>query len=277
MRGVVGNKGVLRALLGAAAVVSIGTANAQQQQQEHQQQQQQQSTQPAATPPAQADQSNVRLGTIRVRSPRRPARPVRQTGPVQAVQPAPVPRESAYGPVQGYVANQSATGTKTDTPLREIPQSITVVTADRMKDMGVTTVQEAFRYVPGVMADAYGPDSRVDSLKIRGSEPDTYLDGMRTTNSWFNYQRIDPYALERAEVLRGPASVLYGSTTTAGLVNLVSKRPQALDYHEIGVQYGSFNRKQIQTDHTGKMTPDGHWLLRFIAVGRDCVFVSVFV
>ena len=77
---------------------------------------------------------------------------------MQTAQPASPPRESAYGPVQGYIANQSATGTKTDTPLREVPQSVTVVTADWMQDQGVTTIQQAFRYVPGVMADAYGPD-----------------------------------------------------------------------------------------------------------------------
>ena len=185
--------------------------------------------------------------------------------------------ETATGPVEGYIAKRSATGTKTDTPLKETPQSISVVTADRMKDQGVTTVQEAFRYVPGVMSGAYGPDSRVDSITIRGSNPDMYLDGMRTTNSWFNYQRIDPYALERAEVLRGPASVLYGSTTTAGLVNLVSKRPREQELHEIGVQYGSFNRKQIQTDHTGKLTADGQFLYRFIGVARDSDYQTDYV
>lgn len=186
-------------------------------------------------------------------------------------------RETARGPVQGYVAKRSATGTKTDTPLQETPQSISVVTADQMKDQGVTTVQEAFRYVPGVMSGAYGPDSRVDSLTIRGMNPDIYLDGMRTTNSWFNYQRVDPYALERAEVLRGPSSVLYGSTTTAGLVNLVSKRPQEKELHEVGVQFGSFNRKQVQTDHTGKITADGQWLYRFVGISRDSEYQTDYV
>lgn len=185
--------------------------------------------------------------------------------------------ETAYGPVQGYIARQSGTGTKTDTPLKETPQSITVVTADRMKDQGVTNIQEALRYVPGVMADSYGPDSRVDSLTIRGMQPDIYLDGMRTTNSWWNSQRLDPFALERVEVLRGPASVLYGSTTTAGLVNLVSKRPQATELHEVGVQYGSFNRKQVQTDHTGKLSADGQWLYRLIGIARDSDYQTDYV
>ncbi len=203
---------------------------------------------------------------------------VGQTGPVQldTIQ-VEGTKESAYGPVQGYNAKQSATGTKTDTLLQETPQSISVVTADQMKDQGVTNVQQALRYTPGVMADAYGPDSRVDSFKIRGMEPAVYLDGMRTTNSWWNSQRLDPYMLERTEVLRGPSSVLYGSTTTAGLVNLVSKRPQEKELHEIGVQYGSFNRKQIQTDHTGKLSADGQWLYRLVGIVRGSGYQTDFV
>lgn len=178
--------------------------------------------------------------------------------------------ETATGPVRGYLAGQSGTGTKTDTPLRETPQSITVVTADRVTDQGALTVQESLRYVPGVFADAYGPDSRGDYPRIRGQDPNIYLDGTRVANTWqFNEWRPDPYTLERIEVLRGPASVLYGDTSTAGLLNLVSKRPQAEAFNEIGVQYGSFNRKQVQLDSTGKLTKDGEWLYRFIGVFRD--------
>ncbi|ANW04025.1 TonB-dependent siderophore receptor [Bradyrhizobium icense] len=178
--------------------------------------------------------------------------------------------ETATGPVRGYLAGQSATGTKTDTPLRETPQSITVVTADRVTDQGALTVQESLRYVPGVFADAYGPDSRGDYPRIRGQDPNIYLDGTRMVNTFtFNEWRPEPYTLERIEVLRGPASVLYGDTSTAGLLNLISKRPQAESFNEIGVQYGSFNRKQVQLDSTGKLTKDGEWLYRFIGVLRD--------
>ncbi|MBR1268463.1 TonB-dependent siderophore receptor [Bradyrhizobium sp. AUGA SZCCT0222] len=178
--------------------------------------------------------------------------------------------ETATGPVRGYLANQSGTGTKTDTPLRETPQSITVVTADRVTDQGALTVQESLRYVPGVFADAYGPDSRGDYPRIRGQDPNIYLDGTRVVNTFqFNEWRPDPYTLERIEVLRGPSSVLYGDTSTAGLLNLVSKRPQAEASNEIGVQYGTFNRKQVQLDSTGKLTKDGEWLYRFVGVFRD--------
>lgn len=234
--------------------------------------------------PAEAQSTATELPTVRVEAPSRPT-----TRPRRAVRPQPssttslrapaatneaaatdARSETATGPVRGYLANQSGTGTKTDTPLRETPQSITVVTADRIVDQGALTVQDTLRYVPGVFADAYGLDSRGDYPRIRGQDPNIYLDGTRVVNSWvFNEWRPDPYTLERIEVLRGPSSVLYGDTSTAGLLNLISKRPQAKESHEIGVQYGSFDRKQLQFDSTGKLTKDGEWLYRFVGVLRD--------
>jgi iron complex outermembrane receptor protein len=208
----------------------------------------QQSTEPA--PEQQQTRSTIKLDPITVRGPRKRAAP-QTAAPVEPAQ-APVVQESAYGPVDGYLANQSATATKTDTPLREVPQSVTVVTEDRVKDQGVTTVQEALRYVPGANADAYGPDTRGDYPRVRGSDPNIFIDGMRSIDTYrFNEFRPDPYLYSRIEVLRGPASVLYGDMSTAGLINLVTKLPQAQEFHEIGVQYGSFDRKQIQTDHPG--------------------------
>lgn len=204
----------------------------------------------AAVSPVFAQQSAVQLETISVDA---------------------ATQETATGPVDGYVAKRSATGTKTDTPLKETPASVSVVTADQVKDQGATSVQESLRYTPGVTADPYGPDSRGDFSLIRGVDPTVYLDGTRFVNpgAYYNYPKVDPYTLERIEVLRGPASVLYGGSTIGGLVNMVSKRPQPFDLHEIGVQYGSFNRKQVQTDHTGKLTADGQFLYRFIGIVRD--------
>lgn len=226
-------------------------------------------------------QSPTRLDPITVEAPRSgSSRPQRRDEQQSAgeQQDARAQQETANGPVQGYVATRSATGTKTDTPLKETPQSVTVVTADQIKDQGAKTVQESLRYVPGAFADAYGPDTRGDYPRVRGSDPNIYLDGTQAVNSWqFNEWRPDPYTLSRIEVLRGPSSVLYGAASTAGIINLVSKLPQAESYREIGVQYGSFNRKQIQTDMTGKLTPDGEWLYRLIGVFRDSDFQTDYV
>lgn len=186
-----------------------------------------------------------------------------------AAQPA-TAGETATGPVQGYLATQSGTGTKTDTPLNQTAQSISVVSAERVRDQGVNSIQETLRYVPGVFAEPGGVDSRNDYFKVRGQDPNVYLDGTRVNNrNNFNEWRVDPYMLERIEVFRGPASVLYGDTSTAGLVNLISKRPRADAASEIGVSFDNFGRKQVQMDSTGKVTKDGEWLYRFVGLFRD--------
>ncbi|SFD32057.1 TonB-dependent siderophore receptor [Paracidovorax konjaci] len=179
-------------------------------------------------------------------------------------------KESATGPVVGYRARNAATATKTDTPLSETPQSVTVVTRDQMVDQGATTFQGALLYAAGVRSDAYGLDSRSDSVRVRGSYPDIYLDGLRQSYNWYTSTApVEPYALERLEVLRGPSGMLFGAGTVAGVVNMVSKRPQQEAQREVGVQIGSWNRKQLQADLTGPLTADGQWSYRLVALGRD--------
>ncbi|MEI2415141.1 TonB-dependent siderophore receptor [Orrella sp. JC864] len=179
-------------------------------------------------------------------------------------------QETATGPVQGYAAQRSATATKTDTPLIETPQSVTVVTREQMLDQGAANIQDALGYAAGVRSDAYGLDSRTDSVRVRGSSPDTYLDGLRQAFDYYtSTTRTEPYTLERLEVLRGPAAMLYGQGSTAGIVNMVSKRPQDTFQGEVGIQYGSHDRKQIQADLTGPLTEDGQWLYRIVALKRQ--------
>lgn len=178
--------------------------------------------------------------------------------------------ESALEPVSGYIAHNALTATKTDTPLSETPQSVTVVTSDEIRDQGAQGVQDALNYAAGVRSDAYGLDSRTDSFRIRGSEPTVYMDGLRQNYNWYtSTTRIEPYALERIEVLRGPASMLYGQGSTAGVVNMVSKRPLPEAMREVGISYGSNARRQIQADLTGPLNEEGTWLYRVVAVGRE--------
>lgn len=179
-------------------------------------------------------------------------------------------KETATSPVKGYAAKRSATATKTDTPLAETPQAVSVITRDQIVDQGAANVQDALNYAPGVRPDAYGLDSRTDSVRVRGGYPDEYLDGLRKAFNYYTSNgRTDPYALERIEVLRGPSAMLYGQGTTGGLVNMVSKRPLGDSQGEVGVQFGSFNRKQVQADLTGPLSADGQWLYRLVALKRD--------
>ncbi|URI10225.1 TonB-dependent siderophore receptor [Aquincola tertiaricarbonis] len=179
-------------------------------------------------------------------------------------------RQTATGPVKGYNARRSATATKTDTPLSETAQSVTVITRDQLVDQAATNLQDALNYAAGVRSDAYGLDSRSDGFRIRGGNADEYLDGLRKNFDYYTSNtRTDPYTLERIDVLRGPAAMLFGQGSTGGVVNMVSKRPQDVAQGEVGLQIGSFNRRQVQADLTGPLTADGQWLYRLVAVARD--------
>ncbi|HSI73476.1 MAG TPA: TonB-dependent siderophore receptor, partial [Fimbriimonas sp.] len=197
-------------------------------------------------------------------------------------QPAPAPADptgpgnanssdkSPYGPVKNYLPKNTETGTKTDTPLKEIPQSISVVGAEQIRDMGAQTAQAALHYVPGVVAESYGNDGRTDGSFIRGTDAAEFLDGLKRTFDYYTYNyRIDPYFMERIEVLRGPASVLYGQAPVGGILNFVSKRPQKEQGGEITVEYGTFDFKQVKFDTTGLITSDGKWSYRLTGLARD--------
>ena len=162
--------------------------------------------------------------------------------------------ERGTGPVTGYTAKQSVTATKTDTPILETPQSISVVTKDQATAQGAQTLSQALRYVPGVTLDLYSANTFFDAIKVRGFDAPQYLDGLRLPRdpgTQFAIPRIEPYGLERFEVLKGPSSGLYGQTEPGGLVNMVSKRPIWTPFVEIVGQTGSFDRLQGAFDVGG--------------------------
>jgi iron complex outermembrane receptor protein len=112
--------------------------------------------------------------------------------------------------------------------------------------------------------------TRLDAPQMRGGEPTLYLDGLNdNVQYWTSTVRVEPYLLERIEVLRGPSSMLYGQGTTVGVVNSVSKKPLAEKYNEVGVRVGSYGLKQTQLDSTGPLTEDGKWLYRIVAVLKE--------
>jgi iron complex outermembrane recepter protein len=176
-------------------------------------------------------------------------------------------QENPTAPVSGFVAKRALSATKTDTPLIETPQAISVITRDQMEAQGVQTLRQVTAYTAGAVSNYF--DSRQDTFKARGGDVTQYLDGMVRFIGYWNDTRPDPYTLERVEFLRGPSSVLYGQGSVGGVLNLTSKRPQAEPLREVQVQLGSNARKQIAADMTGKLTEDGQWLYRLVAVGRD--------
>lgn len=191
-----------------------------------------------------------------------PSRPIQVTDPNA--------NESATGPVVGYVAKRSATGTKTDTPLLETPQSVSVVTRDQMDAQQAQSLKEALRYTAGVAAENRANFTGYDITYARGFILDRYLDGMRLQgNTGFVTPQADVYGLERVEVLRGPASVLFGQGSPGGIVNQVSKRPLTTTYGEAFVQGGSYNHKSVGFDVNAPLNPDGTVAMRITGLGRD--------
>jgi iron complex outermembrane receptor protein len=179
-------------------------------------------------------------------------------------------RETPTGRVNGYVARRSATATKTDTALIENPQSVSVITADEIGDRKAESLDEALRYTAGVTPNLK-PWAVDEFSLLRGFELGTagvFMDGLLTSGRSYAAP-IEPYGLERLEVLRGPASVLYGKMPPGGMVNAVSKRPTADTLREIGIEYGSYNRKQLKADLSGALGSDSDWTYRLTVLGRE--------
>ena len=149
--------------------------------------------------------------------------------------------------------NQTNAGSKTDTPISKLPQALTIVTADTFMAQGAISISDTLNYVAGVTANPYGPDSRVDGGFIRGLNPLQFRDGMRDLFSFYASIRSDPYNFSQVEVVRGPASVLFGAGTLGGLINMVSKTPEFEKRGEVSLRYGSFDRKEALADLTGKL------------------------
>lgn len=151
-------------------------------------------------------------------------------------------------------AERVSAGTKTDTPILLTPQPVTVIDADTYIAQGAISVADTFRYVSGVQANTYGTDGRVDSNRIRGTSPLQFRDGMRDVYDSYASIRADPYNFSRIEVVRGPASVLFGQSSIGGIFNLVSKMPEFETHADAALVYGSFNRKEAMADLTGPIT-----------------------
>lgn len=179
-------------------------------------------------------------------------------------------RESPTGPLQGYAATRSATGTRTDTPIIETPQSITVIGAEEMETRKAQSLQDALGYVAGLNR-AEGQDRTTDAFFLRGfrtSNSSVFRDGRMYIVNYYNGQQ-EPYGLERIEVLKGAASVLYGAAAPGGLINTVSKRPTTERLRELHAEAGSFGRKQVAGDFAGAIDAQGEWSYRLTFLKRD--------
>lgn len=179
--------------------------------------------------------------------------------------------EDPKGPGKGIVAERTTSGSKTDTPIIEIPQGISVVTAEQIQDMGATSVVEATRYAPGIRSETFGSDTRNDWFLVRGfsaQETGYYLDDLQLFSTAFATWRLEPWGLDRIEIIRGPSSVLYGGGNPGGLINAVSKRPGPDLDNAISTGIDEYGNAYAATDLSGQLGNSGEVFYRLNMLGR---------
>ena len=152
-----------------------------------------------------------------------------------------------------YVSTEGSVASKSDIPLVEMPQSVSVVSRDMIDLLNWTSLNEAVRYSAGATGEAFGPDERYDWLQVRGFDPVQFIDGVQAPIGSVNNTGTDLYGSESVEVLKGPASVLYGQSPPGGIVNMTSRRPQDVFGGELEVQGGEYNMWQVAGDLTGPL------------------------
>ena len=178
-------------------------------------------------------------------------RPVTVEGQVQ---------ENAFGPVDGYSASRSATATRTDTPILETPASIQVVPEQVFKDQASLRLRDVYHNISGVVPGFTGGNvATTEQPIIRGFEE------VRIFRNGFRLQSLAPVELanvERIEVLKGPASVVYGLGEPGGLLNIVTKRPVNDTFAILEQEIGSYDLYRTTLDANAPLTEDGALLGR---------------
>jgi catecholate siderophore receptor len=154
--------------------------------------------------------------------------------------------------VDGYKTNMSSSSTRTETLLLDVPQSVSVVTQDQIRDQNISSIGEAIRYVPGITLHQ-GENNR-DQVVIRGnsSSADFFIDGARDDVQYFR----DLYNVDRVEVLKGPNAMAFGRGGSGGLINRISKVADGKHINQVVASGGSFNNSRIQADVGDRINDD---------------------
>ncbi|WP_099608217.1 TonB-dependent siderophore receptor [Vibrio coralliilyticus] len=164
------------------------------------------------------------------------------------------------------------TATKTSLEPEETPQSISIIEGEQLEQRGVTSINQALRYVPGVATENRGSSvTMFDDFTIRGFQTKNlnYYDGlsMLYLTGWNLQPQVDPIALQQVEIFKGPTSVLYGAMPPGGMVNMIAKTPQEEASTKVDVATGSRNLMRASIDTTGQIG-DSDFSYRLIALAR---------
>ncbi len=167
----------------------------------------------------------------------------------------------------------ASSGTKSATSIVETPQSISVISAADIAGLGLQSLNQALRFVAGVTPETRGASAEVyDQFKLRGFDAPVYLDGLRQFGSATGYAvpQVDVSRLDRVEIIKGPASVLYGQSSPGGLVAEVSKLPlDRASYGAVSGTYGSYDLYRVDADIGGRAGDGVLWRIYGSANGAD--------
>lgn len=159
--------------------------------------------------------------------------------------------------------------TKTNTPIVDLARTISIETADDFTLKGALNLAQTATYMAGVNGENYGFATRGDWVSSRGLSIPRYRDSIQELFGSYNSTRAEVYTMEQVELLKGPASVLYGQGSPGGIMNYVSKTPKLDRDSEVVLSYGSFDRTQVNVDLNTALTEDGQWLGRVVGIYRD--------
>ncbi|ROL64240.1 TonB-dependent receptor [Pseudomonas chlororaphis] len=169
--------------------------------------------------------------------------------------------ESASDPLKGYRASRASSATKTDTAIRDIPQSISVIPASVLKDLGSTSVERALEFAGGVSKQNNFGGLTLYEYSVRGfTTSEFYKDGFSANRGYPSTP--DAANIERIEVLKGPAASLYGRGDPGGTVNIVSKKPQPEAFTTLQTSVGSWDRYRTALDLNTPLDEQGQVLSR---------------
>ncbi|MGL6550438.1 TonB-dependent siderophore receptor [Aeromonas hydrophila] len=182
-----------------------------------------------------------------------------------AEQPKELPKASETMVVTG-------TAMKVEVPMAETPRAVSVVNREDLDQHAVQQLDESLRYRSGVLSGLYGSDNNTDWFKVRGFDAASYLDGSRLLrmNGYYVWTP-EPFGLESVEVLKGPASILYGEAPPGGVINAISKRPTATPQGLLDLQLGSRDHRQIGVDVSDALTDNSRYRMVALYKERDGV------
>lgn len=170
----------------------------------------------------------------------------------------------------------TGTAMKVEVPMAETPRAVSVVNREELDQHAVLQLDEALRYRSGVLTGLYGSDNNTDWFKVRGFDAASYLDGSILFGSGYYLWTPEPFGLDSLEVLKGPASMLYGVAPPGGVINAISKRPTTTPQGLVDLQLGSRDHRQVGVDVSDALSDSSRYRMVALYKERDGVLTGTY-